>query len=376
MTGLSAEPAVSAPAAGRGGRETGIELLRILAMLGIMASHFACYGAGGGGAGAGGLWLALLQAGGKLGVDIFVLISGYFLIKAPAVRTEKALRLWAAMFFYSLGLYLLGVGCGLVPFGRMALLEHLMPLCTSRWWFASCYLLLYLLSPFLNRLLGALRREEYLRLLGLGLVFWCLLPCLTGYAIDKGQVGWFVLLYALAGFLRLHCDLSRLRAGRCLGWAAGFVLLAFALYRGFGVLSARWGFLARYSAIAYELTSLPLLLAAVCFLLGFARLSFPRARGILPLARTTFGVYLLHEHDAMRGLLWGRLFSGEALSGSWRVIPWSVFAVCAVFAGCALIEFCRTHLLERWYLAPLGRLAGRLDRALARLTGWVERRLP
>lgn len=245
MTGLSAEPAVSAPAAGRGGRETGIELLRILAMLGIMASHFACYGAGGGGAGAGGLWLALLQAGGKLGVDIFVLISGYFLIKAPAVRTEKALRLWAAMFFYSLGLYLLGVGYGLVPFGRMALLEHLMPLCTSRWWFASCYLLLYLLSPFLNRLLGALRREEYLRLLGLGLVFWCLLPCLTGYAIDKGQVGWFVLLYALAGFLRLHCDLSRLRAGRCLGWAAGFVLLAFALYRGFGVLSARWGFLAR-----------------------------------------------------------------------------------------------------------------------------------
>ena len=232
-------------AAGRSGRETGIELLRILAMLGIMASHFACYGAGGGGAGAGGLWLALLQAGGKLGVDIFVLISGYFLIKAPAVRTEKALRLWAAMFFYSLGLYLLGVGCGLVPFGRMALLEHLMPLCTSRWWFASCYLLLYLLSPFLNRLLGALRREEYLRLLGLGLVFWCLLPCLTGYAIDKGQVGWFVLLYALAGFLRLHCDLSRLRAGRCLGWAAGFVLLAFALYRGFGVLSARWGFLAR-----------------------------------------------------------------------------------------------------------------------------------
>lgn len=94
MTGLSAEPAVSAPAAGRSGRETGIELLRILAMLGIMASHFAYYGAGGGGAGAGGLWLALLQAGGKLGVDIFVLISGYFLIKAPAVRTEKALRLW------------------------------------------------------------------------------------------------------------------------------------------------------------------------------------------------------------------------------------------------------------------------------------------
>lgn len=63
-------------------RNSSIELLRILAMIMIVSCHFATHG---------GfsfdvkivsiprLWWSFIEMGGNLGVDIFVLISGYML---------------------------------------------------------------------------------------------------------------------------------------------------------------------------------------------------------------------------------------------------------------------------------------------------------
>ena len=79
-------------------RNSNIELLRIIAMLVIVGCHFATHG---------GfdfnsqsvtlprLWWNVLEMGGNFGVDVFVLISGYFLIenKKLSVAPKKVLRL-------------------------------------------------------------------------------------------------------------------------------------------------------------------------------------------------------------------------------------------------------------------------------------------
>lgn len=64
-------------------RNTALELCRILVMLMIVACHFATHG---GFSYRNGLtipriWWDFLEMGGNFGVDVFVLISGYFLIK-------------------------------------------------------------------------------------------------------------------------------------------------------------------------------------------------------------------------------------------------------------------------------------------------------
>ena len=89
-------------------RQSNFELLRIVAMVMIIFHHFAYHG---------GfvwdfstitiehLWYNLIIMGGKIGVNIFVLISGYFLIlnKDKIVNLfRKMLKLWGQIFFYSL----------------------------------------------------------------------------------------------------------------------------------------------------------------------------------------------------------------------------------------------------------------------------------
>ena len=96
-------------------RKSNFELLRIIAMILIIAHHFSLHG---------GfrvvqskplinrIWILWLQLGGKIGVNIFVLISGYFLVSSPAFKLKKVLKLWLQLFFYSIVIYAVFVGTG------------------------------------------------------------------------------------------------------------------------------------------------------------------------------------------------------------------------------------------------------------------------
>lgn len=96
-------------------RQSNIELLRIISMILILAHHFSVHG---------GfnilktsftinrLWIQFLQFGGKIGVNIFVIISGYFLITSKGIKISKVLKLWLQLFFYSVSIYTLFVLTG------------------------------------------------------------------------------------------------------------------------------------------------------------------------------------------------------------------------------------------------------------------------
>ena len=95
-------------------RSTSIELLRIISMVMIVFHHFAIHG--------GFQWDSLLLSvpyfwcnfismGGKIGVDVFVLISGYFLVtdEGPIFNFKKILKYWGQVFFYSIVIYIIFV---------------------------------------------------------------------------------------------------------------------------------------------------------------------------------------------------------------------------------------------------------------------------
>ncbi|WP_408610786.1 acyltransferase family protein [Levilactobacillus tujiorum] len=57
-----------------------------------------------------------LWIGGKLGVDLFVLISGYFLVKSR-FKKRSLIRIWVEAYAYTVVLYLLTILFGINQFG-------------------------------------------------------------------------------------------------------------------------------------------------------------------------------------------------------------------------------------------------------------------
>lgn len=184
-------------------RKSNIELLRILAMVMIVAHHLAVHSGFSGLSTGNRLWVRFISIGGKIGVDIFVLISGYFLVNAKSFKLKKLIKLWSQIITYSSIIYFVFVLSGLSPFFINELLKSLAPISFTRWWFASTYFILYLVSPFINQMLRNFDKRQYLSYICLILGLWCFLPTVTLQPYLINNLIWFIAVYSVGGYIRL-----------------------------------------------------------------------------------------------------------------------------------------------------------------------------
>lgn len=344
-------------------RQSNIELLRVLAVLLIIGHHFAVHG---------GfcfetsritgnlLFLQGLVMGGKMGVDLFVLISGYFLVTASGLQIRKVVKFWLQIFFYSVVIWLVWAAAGLAAFTAEEFIKACFPLLSRQWWFAGSYFAMYLLSPLLNRFLGRLTVKRHLLLLGILAALWYVVPVFAWLPERVRDAAWFVFLYCIAAFLRLHGVAQKQRAGIWLAIGIGVLLLSY----GYAVV--RLYFTARsqsrYEMVYFHNRDMLLLLTAIPLFLGFVQLKIKNSALINSIAAASFGIYLIHDSNFIRYPLW----QGLLRCGAWRdsvwLIPYALVSIAGVWLVCLALEWLRQRLLDGPFTAFSQWLQNRIQR--------------
>ena len=351
-------------------RESNLELLRIFSMLLIVMHHFAIHGnfdfewttA------TNRLWILFLTTGGKIGANIFIMISGYFLINDNKISTEKILKLLLQMLFYSITTLVIFVGFLGSEYSFNIIIQHLLgyPI----WWFAVAYLGLYLFHPYINRLLDTLDEEGYRKLLLLATLLLSFIPTITGVSFDGGVLIWFIYIYTLGGYLKKY-PLK-------LKWPSyKFLLLSLLLYTIcflpviiFYIFNYKITFATSYTIYIFSLTKFTTLLISLFLFLGFTKLNIKNNKFINLISSTTFGIYLIHDCDYMRTFLWTKLFKNASYAMKPNLIPYSIVVILIVFVTCSVIELGRMYLIERLYSKSLKSLAGSIDKGLNKISKW------
>ena len=334
---------------GKTTRSSNLELLRILCMLLIIGDHLT---------GQSGIAdyttlpssfaFCLIGCGARIACSVFVLIGGWFLCERP-YKTRRPLSLWLSLWLYTVPVTLLCKLAGLdVSWG--ALRWAAFPASTRQLWFISDYLLLLLCVPLLNRLLHGLPRAVHRGVLAVLAVPLLVYPTLFAENGLTGDTAWmFLYEYLLITYLRRYPDnrLTRLLQRRCAALLLGLGLplvntAVRAVLEMRGLTDGK-----AFQYIAYYRTALgalPNLLAALALFYLFKGLSLGSVRWINALSGTTLGVYILHQIPAFRGFLWNGVLQAQAHHGS---VGYTLFAVAAVFLGCAAVDAARTALVMR-----------------------------
>ena len=334
-------------------RQSNIELLRIISMLMIIAHHVSVYSGfwfSSNDVTAIKLWAQFIQMGGKIGVDIFVLISGYFMVTNPALNHKKTVKLWLQIVSYSATLYLIAVLMFDEVLSLNGVLKNFMPITYSKWWFAGTYFILYLLSPFINKMLNVLDKKEYRKLLLLMAVCWCIIPSSIKQSVQMNNLLWFVFLYALAGYIRLHLDIKRYKSTYCILGAVIVAGLNYLLTVIFDIWGKEDAFYATYSTYFYEMNMLPIVVISVLLFIGFLNFDIKYSSFINIVSSATFGVYLIHENNYIRRFLWETLFNNRAYGDISVLIPYTILQIFVVFTACTIIELFRIYCVERIYI--------------------------
>lgn len=377
-------------------RESTIELLRIMAMMMIVAHHLVEKNAFNVHAQPVGvrkfLFQVVLFGGGKVGVVVFFTISAWFLLDRAQTFRACLRRVWLLereLLFWSLTLCAaFAIHDLLAPAGQGRLLtagtvvKSLLPLTFGLWWYPTSYALFLLLLPFLAKGLRALGRDVHRTLALVVTVAWGVLGLVPATHPSDNATGVFgmCLLVVLVSYARWHAGPPRARTA-WLMVAAGLAI-ASACWLGASLLWMRTGRLAGYATFALgDWRPAPVLIGLGMFALAErrSRLRPFRSRAVNLVAASTFGVYLVSMYPQVVTLLWRRWFDMSRFYGS----PWApltaIVVMVAVFAACALLDLLRRALFAitvdrrpgRWFDRAADRAAARVT---GRMTAWTARR--
>ena len=346
-------------------RHSGFEAMRILSMLMIALMHGIGHGRLGSAApqGSAAFWIYwLLYILASVSTNCFVMLSGYYLSERKgSIRAGRLFRIGAQVWFYSMLTFCVAVKAGAVPLSAVKLLRALLPLTSNGYWFASAYFLLYLSVPVLNTVVQSLNRRQYKTLLLVVLLLQSVWGTLFYWATDVTFVNngysfiWFYTLYFIAAYFRKYR--VTVPSGLCL--AAYLAASAAGLFNRMLALRVENalhlnGFvdtIGGYQALSTVIASAALFLL---FQNIHIRSDYWR-HWVFLLAPLSFGVYLLHDSDFTRALLWqlvdlprfgGALLPSLAyLTGVVLLITVAGYAVAAVYQR--LYRLLRLPVLEK-----------------------------
>ncbi len=365
-------------------RDTHMEWLRIVAMVMIVFSHYAVHGSFDSGTlpPVSRAVLNVMGGFGKLGVNIFVLISGYFLYTKP-FSLKRIVKFCLQVIFYAVLMYGISVACGFISFDISDLLSVIFVFISGDvYWFALSYFTLMLVSPLLNAGLRALRPRTHLLLILTFFVLWCLLPfCSDVLQVGMDSLGfsvllWFIWLYTTGSYIHRTDGKTVCRKHRgtlFILTAASLLLYCTALFvfpflPEASELSGIYTLLYRLCmALSDTLQNdlMPCIVALLLFML-FVCIEVPNSRRVNTVSKATFGVYLLHDNAFFAQFLWRDVLKTTAHTQPVHLIIHGTLCVLAVFSLGTAVELLRMRYPEAWLFrkTPFGAWCDTLENRL------------
>ena len=188
-------------------RNSNLELFRIFVMLLIVAHHYVVNSgimpiAAADFPSAKSTFLVLLGCWGKIGIDCFVLITGYFMCTSQ-ITLRKGLKLLLQIEFYKIVFFCIFVATGYIELSPKTIFKGIMPVTALKDGFVSCYIVFFCFIPFLNILIKGMNKRQYQILIGLCLIAFSILPQML-IPVNYSYVTWFMVVYLIAAYFRLY----------------------------------------------------------------------------------------------------------------------------------------------------------------------------
>lgn len=259
-------------------------------------------------------------------VDIYIMITGYFMITKTSFRIKGILRTWIITVIYGITLYFI---CSYITDNSIIisdLITNILPITYGRYWFVQKYIGLMLLAPFLSKLANVISQKEYIILLLITFILFIDIPVREPF--DTGNVcslSWFIFLYLLAGYLKLYGTPA---------FISDNILYIFLLtLLGMYCVATFINFynfdndFTKYILYCTGPSGIIVILAVQIFII-FNKWHPQKkiVNQISKLAPYTFGVYLIHEYRPLADIIWN------------HIVPKTLFCKDYLFVHCIIIS--------------------------------------
>ena len=316
-------------------RESNFELLRIVLMLLIIVGHLLLNSEKLGAIGTKEYYITnIMRSFTVFGVNGFILLSGYFGIN---LNYKKLIRLDIKILFYTWIFFVIGIVSGIHQINIIKDILLIFPVITKRYWFITDYFVLCILSPFLNKFIQSLDREELKKLLLIsGIIFYLIATFCFMINADQivndsgyGMIN-FIYLYFIGFYLKHYYK------------GEHSSIFYFSIY---GIISimlfvVNWGMTKITgfyfdSLISYN--TIFVLGGAISLFLAFKNLKIPTYTIINRSAAACLSIYVIHTNPTISQFMFCNILKINQITGI-KLIPIIFVQTSLIYVICYVID--------------------------------------
>lgn len=354
-------------------RDTGLDLLRVLSMCGIVGLHIL---------GQGGVLDHVdksfnfvtgffVEALFLCSVNIFAILSGYFygLRCFENFKIRNIVRLILVVLFYCLLITLLFMLFSNVPLGAKDWLFAMFPPLKGRYWYITNYVFLFFLMPYINRLTHQLPKHLFHNLLLVLIAFGSIVSTFgirDFFVMNKGYSAlWLTICYLIGVYIRMYGMPFRLKlkAWENVSLIAGntaLVVLSIYVLRPFAPTLDPEMFL-QYNS--------PFVVVNSILLFGLfmdnQKLAHKNRQIVGMLSAAAFDIYIIHCHVLIFDYVLKNRFVSFAALNPFAMVGAVLLSIVGIYSVCFILAEARMYVFRATGLNRLSdNIGGKMDRYL------------
>lgn len=299
--------------------------------------------------------LSFIESLAIIGTNGFVLLTGYFSWKKSSVSLRKPIGLLIYVVAYNVLFY----GINLFFLQEQFSLKSLVFSFVPRNWYIVLYVVLLLLSPYINLMLQGLNKKSCLILIGIMVLLFSVWPSVLEVvsnnigistegmhtiAINGSSNGYsivnFVMLYIIgAGISKFNLFQATFKMD-----IVGYLLCSIAICIQQVSIGGGWSY-----------ANPIVIISCVCFFNMFRKLKL-KSKCINTLSTASLGVFLLHTQYVVCNKIWSLCGIENACEKSVPYLVIHMFLVCIVtYLICSVLDIC-----GRWAVKPISNILDRI----------------
>jgi surface polysaccharide O-acyltransferase-like enzyme len=268
-------------------------------------------------------------------VNVFIIITGYFSYKKNSVKISKVVHLFSLCVFYGLLIYI-----GMIIFKHLAINKDSIGIFIKtifNRWFVLTYIVLYLVIPYINKLISVLSKVNLKILIIINVIFFYIFSTFyintlihdNGYGIIN-----FVNLYLIGAYIAKYGDKKKIKKYLTIG-----------IYLLCAILTTLMSLYTKKDAFAYS--NIFNVIGAVSLFLTFKNMNIKNNKIINKISTYTFSTYIIHENAFLGIILYQTLFKCNKYYNSNLLIVNLLYTVLGIYIICILIEFIRRIIFNK-----------------------------
>lgn len=324
------------------GRNSNIEFLRIVSILIIVVGHFL-------GqtkvfkefSNSGNMFSIYVLEG--IAVNLFLIIGTWFMVDRE-FKAKRVVKMYSEVFLYTSIITTIMVILRInVPLKQI--IQGYFPLLGRPLWFASAYITLLLLTPYLKKVL-CIGEKKLFKLVLLLFIFISVVSTLPeAQNVYLCNSLWFIFMYLLIGYYKKY-RYKKDNANKkyiYLLVGVGTCLLVITLNTLFKNNETLTMLISRFT----DIKSIPSLVSSLCIFLFFENMKTRNNKTINFIAKSTFSVYIIHQVPAFINYMWYNIFRCDQIENAETInYLYIIGIVLSIYIFASILDNLRQKFIE------------------------------